>query len=270
MSEQPLAGLNVLVTRPAHQAAGLVRALEAYGASVTAIPLIRIAGLGDPQGPPVAPVQQWLEHVRQLPSVVPPGWLAVTSANGAHQLYRAAAAWGGAEGTGLLRRFRIAAVGPATAAKLLQDGLVAELVPTVHTGDALATALQAVLEPDQPVTLARGDLASPSLPAQLRAAGASVTELVVYRTLPDEEGAAAVRQALAGGHADTIVFTSPSAFDACLSACGGDAQALLGPVRRAAIGPVTAAALSEAGLPAHIVPEAATAAALAAALAAAP
>jgi uroporphyrinogen-III synthase len=265
--DHPLAGRNVLVTRPTHQATSLVRALAAYGANVTAIPLIRIAGLGEQDGPAQAPVYEWLQQAQALDPAADPGWLAITSANGAHQVVRAATTWGGADGTRLLRRFRLAAVGPATAAKLRQDGFVAGLVPSEHTGEALATALADTLEQGQRVTLARGDLASPLLPERLRAAGATVTELVVYRTLPDRAGLEAVRRELASGHLDVVVFTSPSAVHACLDACGGEARNLLGPVRRAAIGPVTAAALSEAGLPPHVVPVSATAAALAAALA---
>lgn len=268
MSARPLAGRNVLVTRPAQQAASLVRALTAHGADVLAIPLIRIAGLGEPDGPPPAPVKQWLRYVQELPQAADPGWLAVTSANGAALLSRAVHAWGGAAGLDLLRRFRLAAVGPATAAAWRADGLIAELIPNVHTGEALASALVARLAPGEAVTLARGDLASPVLPDRLRAAGAAITELVVYRTLPDRAGAEAVCRELGAGRTDAIVFTSPSAVHACLDACGPDAEKLLGRVQRAAIGPVTAVALAEAGLPPHIVPESATAAALAAALAA--
>lgn len=47
MKPDALSGLNVLITRPAAQAAGLQQALEAAGASCLSLPLIAIKPLGD-------------------------------------------------------------------------------------------------------------------------------------------------------------------------------------------------------------------------------
>ena len=57
-------------------------------------------------------------------------WLVVTSANGAHELGRRG-----------VRANRIAAIGPATAAALREDGLRVDLVPETHTQEGLRDAL---------------------------------------------------------------------------------------------------------------------------------
>lgn len=271
--DRPLAGRRILITRPAHQAASLREALTALGADVVAVPLIRIAHVGEPDGPARAPVKRWVEELRgqaaAADSPVPPPWLALTSANGADAVAAALRRWGGPPGVKLLESHRLAAVGPATAAKLEELGLSVELVPDEHTGAALGDALAPRLAPGQRVTLPRGNLASRVLPDKLRAAGAGVTELIVYRTVPDRGAFTAVRAALQSGAVDTVVFTSPSAVAACLEALGAAAQTVLHACTLAAIGPVTAAALERAGLVPQAVPTAATVAGLADALAAA-
>lgn len=247
--------------------------LTARGAAVQAVPLIRIARCGEPDGPDPAPVKRWVEELcRQATAAdpMPPSpWLVLTSANGVDAVVTALQQWGAGAGLQLLAGHRLAAVGPATAAKLSELGLPTALVPDVHTGDALGDALAPLLQPGQRAVLPRGNLASPVLPDKLRAAGAAVSELIVYNTVPDYNGFAAVRSALQSGAVDTVVFTSPSAVAACIEALGAGAVASLQACTLAAIGPVTALALERAGLTPHVVPRAATVAALADALCAA-
>jgi uroporphyrinogen-III synthase len=93
------------------------------------------------------------------------------------------------------------------------------------------------------------------LPTGLAAAGASVDSVVVYRTLPSELGRAELQALLGETAIDILTFTSPSAVrnfverldDAALKTAAG---CLVG-----AIGPVTAEALRDVGLPADVVAE---------------
>lgn len=272
-TDRPLAGRHILITRPEHQAASLRDALTARGAVVTAVPLIRIARFGEPEGPDSTPVKRWVEALRRQAAAADPShprsWLVLTSANGVDAVTAAIRQWGGPTGLHLLAGHRLAAVGPATAAKLDALGLTIALVPAVHTGAALGEALAPLLAPGQRVTLPRGNLASPVLPEKLRATGADVVEMVVYNTVPDRSGYVAVASAIRSGAVDTVVFTSPSAVAACLEALGASDRALLQACTLAAIGPVTAAALERADLSPEVVPAAATVAGLAEALTAA-
>jgi uroporphyrinogen III methyltransferase/synthase len=236
---RPLFGLRVLVTRPAHQAADLAAALRAAGAEPVLLPLVAIAPLPDP-----APLDAALGRLADWDALV------FTSANAVRVF---ADRW-------RARRPRPAAppawcVGPATARAALAAGLAVRGDPE-EAGDA-STLARVILE-DAPgagrrflVPCAEGMRAE--LAEGLRAAGARVDVLPIYRTVPAPVDAAALRGSLAGGDLDAIAFASPSALRALLGHL--DAAALAGARRalRVAIGPATAAALREAGLDADAV-----------------
>lgn len=100
----------------------------------------------------------------------------------------------------------LAAVGPATALELQQaTGVAVDLVPTTHTGEALAHLMAERLEPDATVLLVRGNKSSGTFQSVLRNAGFQLFELEVYANLPTE----VPRLELPAG--TTIVFASPSA-----------------------------------------------------------
>jgi uroporphyrinogen III methyltransferase/synthase len=153
--------------------------------------------------------------------------------------------------TGL--RPRIAVVGSATRDALEIQGLLATLVPRQSSGAGLIAELANDVSGER-VLLPRSDLASAELPAALRAAGAVVTEAVAYLTLdPESPDSAAsfdfyVIATLRKGDAAIITFFSPSAFRNFAKAMGDDAvRAIAARVAFAALGPVTAAAIREAG-----------------------
>jgi uroporphyrinogen III methyltransferase/synthase len=102
------------VTRPAEQAAELVRRLEQVGHEVVVCSLIAV----EPIGPPVVDASGY-------------DWLVVTSVNGAREL-----------GRRLQGRARMtAAVGPGTADALAAEGLEPDLVPKVSTQEGLLDAM---------------------------------------------------------------------------------------------------------------------------------
>jgi uroporphyrinogen-III synthase len=106
--------VRVVVTRPPEQAGELVRLLRELGHEVALCPLIAVEPLGD------EPVD-----------VAPYDWVVVTSANGARELARRA--------TGPPRR--VAAIGPATAAALREQGIEPALVARISTQEGLLDEL---------------------------------------------------------------------------------------------------------------------------------
>jgi uroporphyrinogen III methyltransferase/synthase len=137
---------------------------------------------------------------------------------------------------------RIAAIGPWTAAALRECGVEADVVPERSVAEGLVEALEGVAV--RRALLARGEEGRDVLPDALRARGAEVDVLALYRTVPaplDDAGRAA---ALA---ADDLVFASASAVRAFHAAAG----TLEGP-RLVSIGPATSAAIRELGFEPHL------------------
>lgn len=126
----------------------------------------------------------------------------------------------------------VATVGRRAAEALRAKGIVVDR--TAATGRELAHDLEI---PPGLVLLARSDRALPDLPALLAARGATVREVVAYRTVPRVDGDAARVEALLSDGA-TLVLASPSALDALLERLG---TAALSRARLIATGPTTAA-----------------------------
>lgn len=173
----PLAGAGVLITRPAHQAQGLSRAVAACGGRPLGLPSLVI--VPEPKSPLAGAVAPWLAHT----------WgsrLALfTSAN---------AVPGGRVllGDHLARpNTTVVALGPATAGALEACGVQGlHRAPSPYTSEAALTlpCLAATALAETPVALVKGvggrDLLGPSLTAR----GARVVELPVYRRRPPDEG----------------------------------------------------------------------------------
>ena len=115
--------------------------------------------------------------------------------------------------------------------------------------------------------LPRSDRAGTDLPAALRALGAEVSDLVAYQTAAPETYDRTTAETIRRGEVDVITLMSPSAFHHLAEQISVEnlSQATQR-VALAAIGPITSAAIREAGLPVAIEAREATTAALVAAI----
>ena len=146
---------------------------------------------------------------------------------------------------------KIAAIGPASAAALAGLGIRADLVADTATSAGLASAMIESGITGSRVLLPRSDIAGSDLPDRLRSSGASVEEVVSYRTVVPESSGDLVRNALRDG-VDAVTFTSPSTVKNLMKLLDNDATTLAD-VCIACIGPVTAATASRFGLNVDIV-----------------
>ena len=212
----PLLGLSVAVTRARAQASALAARLVALGAHVVEAPAIRIEPLE-----------------ATLPDLAAYDLLCVTSPNGARRLLEIARDARDLAGPA------IAAIGPGTADALRAGGIEPDIVPPRAVAESLVETLAE--RPVKRALIARAAEAREVLPDALRARGAEVDILALYRTAAEPLSAAALESALG---ADYVTFTSASAVRFFLAAAGEPTDGQ----RVVSIGPITSEALRERGL----------------------
>ena len=230
----PLAGRRVLVTRPAARSRAFLARLRALGARPVACPAIACVPTGD---------RHALEQT--LGAFGARDWIVFTSVSAVAPVLESPAArrWVSASDAP-----RMAAVGAATAAAMARRAFRAAIVGS--QGARHLVPLLGVLAGVR-VLLPRSDIARADLPAALRAAGAFVEEVVVYRTIaaPDLRSIAG---RLRAEPPDVLTFSSPSAVRHFLSALAdvGSADLMRGARRPRIVctGPTTARAAERFGL----------------------
>jgi uroporphyrinogen III methyltransferase/synthase len=250
---RPLAGRRIVVTRSPEQSAELARKLEDLGAEVLLLPMVRFTE------PPPERLAELDEAIRALADF---DWLLFTSANAVRfflERCRALGAWPA-------ETLRIAVVGPATRDALETEGLQAAIAPREFRAQALADEI-AVEVAGLRILIPRSDQAGDELPRLLKEAGATVTDVVAYSNAQPQETGGPAFDALLRGEADAITFFSPSAFRHFADLFGREAlRRLSSRVALAAVGPVTAETIRQAGLPVAVEAALATTASLVAAL----
>jgi uroporphyrinogen-III synthase len=190
-----LAGLRILNTRPAAQAAGLSASLRAAGAEVLELPLIEIEAL-----PVVGPERQLLLELDRY------DYVFVVSANAARLGLAAIADYWPQWPHQLL----VLAVGRATAALLEADGLTVICPPQEDSEGVLALPELAAASGLRVLVL-RGEDGRELVADTLRARGARVDVVALYqRVLPAV--AAASWQQLRQPLPDCVLLSSPAAW----------------------------------------------------------
>jgi uroporphyrinogen-III synthase len=155
--------------------------LAARGFEVLRRPLVEVVPRSDPRTRAAA------QTLLELP------WMLLTSRSTVEALIGMGVGFGGP---------RLGAIGPATAAALLDAGAGLSLTAAPHNGEGLARTFLAHPDARGPVGLPRGNLAQGTLERTLGEAGMAVMPVVVYDTVAREWTAEQV---------DAVVLTSPSA-----------------------------------------------------------
>lgn len=236
MASKTLSGLQVVVTRTRAQASVLRADLERRGAEVIEIAALELVDL-----------EGWEAKVFDVP---PWDWTVITSKNAAERIARQIRSGRGPhEQLG-----RIAATGAATARYLQNYGLSPQLVPERYIAESLAEALIERGVEGARVVLPRAEVARAVLPDRLRAAGAHVVDVPVYRAIIPKDGVQRLRDA-SGQEPNLVTFASSKTahhFAALLQECELERWMQ---VPTAAIGPVTAQAARELGFEVVAIPE---------------
>jgi uroporphyrinogen-III synthase len=236
---QSLAGVRILITRPKAENRLLSQKLRALGAVTVELPTIAIL--------PPADNQHLDRSIRKLSEY---DWVVFTSAHGVSFFSKRIVTLG--ESAERIRKVKVAAIGPATAAALEKSGWKPDYVPEEFVSERIAHGLGDVK--GKRILLPRADIASGTLPALLKKQGAVVDEVVAYRTvIPHNLSWHRLQSTLKQG-VDVVTFTSPSSVRNLAGLAGGRRlEALLKGVKVACIGPVTAQATKALGVHVDIV-----------------
>ncbi|MBR3499418.1 MAG: uroporphyrinogen-III C-methyltransferase [Selenomonadaceae bacterium] len=228
---RPLFGKKILVTRARAQVSKLSSALKNLGVEVIECPTIKIAEPSD--------------NFRQLDAAIKNlrgfDWIIFTSANGVEKFFTRLKL----HGLDARALNKVAAIGVATAEKLLNCGIVADVVPKDFVAESLAEALKNFVG-GKKILLARAEEARDVLPEALKNFGAEVTVAPAYKTLPE------VSAQIDFDAIDLATFTSSSTVKNFAAAHGVDA---LKKFPTAAIGPITAQTLQSFGVMPAVVAE---------------
>ena len=229
---RPLFGKRIAVTRAQRQAGKLVQELQALGADAFEMPTIRIE--------PAPDKQAFYELVAYSHSY---DWIIFTSPNGVdaffnafYEMYRDARDIGGV---------KIAAIGPATAARVREFRLQVDVQPEKFVAEEIVKALQKEVSVENLKFLfARAEGARDVLPKELSRLGAIVDEAIAYRTVPETDDLSGGLRRYKEEGADMVTFTSASSAE--------NFHALNLPahpgVSHASIGPITSKTMNQLGM----------------------
>lgn len=193
----PLAGMTVLVTRPAGQGDGLAQLITEAGGRAVLAPLLSIA----------PPLDSSLATAL-LNAAEPWDWLIFVSANAVRFALDIDGWVGSVAGV-----TRLAAVGEATAAALAVAGLTADLVPYPQfNSEALLADPRMAQVTGQRILIVRGEGGREHLADILRERGADVAYAEVYRRVPvSREAFSSSLIAWQEDNYDAVVVTSGEA-----------------------------------------------------------
>ena len=189
----PLAGIGVIVTRPARQAGGLTAQLASLGATPIVFPAIAILPPSDP-------------------AVLARAHAALASYDAAVFISANAAEYGA---PGQWPRGVVAyATGPGTAAAMRAVGVPEVSIPqTTYDSDGLLALPALDNVQGKRIVIFRGEGGRDHLADALRARGAHVDCVDCYRRKRPESGAAGLAEALVGGRAHALTITSSEGLD---------------------------------------------------------
>lgn len=243
----PLFGRRIVITRARARSGAFAEALREMGAEAIEFPVIQT----------VAP-DSFDSLDSALARLADFDWIVFTSPTGVEAFVDRIRESG--RDLREAARAKLAAIGPATAARLRHYALSVAAIPREYRAEAIVAAIGTGRVARARFLIPRAQVAREVLPAMLVEAGArEVVVAPAYKTVrPASANAARIRKMAAAGAIDLVVFTSSSTVANFVAIAGPLPPAM----RAAAIGPITAASAREAGFEVVIEPREYTIAAL--------
>lgn len=240
---KPLMGKGIAVTRARQQASGLAMLLEDLGACVFQFPTIKIVPLED-----YAPVKAAAGKLAEY------DWLVFTSVNGVKYFWKTLDEMG--LDSRALHGVDIAAIGPATADALAEQGIKADFVPEKYVAESVVEGMLEKGVKGKNILIPRAKEAREVLPEELRKAGAAVEILPVYETVLADGDTEDFITNLEAGNVQCVTFASSSTVDNFFTLVqAAKVKELCPNLKFASIGPVTSETLKGYGFTPDIQPD---------------
>lgn len=236
--KRPLFRQRVVVTRARDQAGQLSRLLQERGAEVLEIPTIKII-----------PPTDYADLKDAILTLHEYDWIVFTSPNGVTKFFEFF--FKGFDDLRDIGGVRIAAVGPATAAKIKELHLQVDLMPEEYVAAKIADAFRHHQSIENlRILLMRAQTANSELPEALEKLGGIVDDVACYQTVAEtEDGSGDAAKMLEQG-ADWILFTSGSTVESFHARFNLPALLARHPgLKLASIGPETSKAIQVLGRP---------------------
>ena len=248
MSDQALAGYRIGITS-SRRVDELATMLERHGAQVESAPALRMVSCADD----LQLRDATLACIEQRPDV-----LIANTGVGMRGWFDAATGWG--LGAGLIESLRgceVLARGPKAVGAVRAAGLRESWVSGSDSLDDILAHLRDRDLTGTRIVLQEHGTAASAVVAALELQGSTVTPVTVYRCLPAADPAPLFRlvDLVADREVDAVVFTSPPAVRALMEVAAAAGRkheyldSLRGQVSAACVGPVTAEAFGQWGIP---------------------
>jgi len=240
---RPLMGKRILVTRARAQASDLTTRLTSAGAVCLECPTIEVMPPSE-WGPLDAAIRNFEQY----------HWLIFTSVNAVQRFFDRLFALG--YDARRLAGVQLCAIGPATARRMADFGLICDIVPETYRAESVVAAFDRIDMRGKRVLLPRAEAARPVLPAALSQMGADVDVVVAYRTVLSDKNQEELLRWIDAGEIDCLTFTSSSTVKNLMQLLSPPhVDRLLSRAVVAAIGPITAQTAAGLGLRVDIVAE---------------
>tara|TARA_B100000614_G_scaffold155042_1_gene137327 strand:- start:1820 stop:2614 length:795 start_codon:yes stop_codon:yes gene_type:complete len=236
VTQRPLSGKRIVITRARSQAGELICELEKLGAWCIEIPTIEIFPPED-----IQPLKKALSSINDY------DWVVFTSVNGVsfffNTLYELK------KGLRLSDGLKFACTGPATEERLKEYGIISHIMPGSYSAEGLVKSFSGIEIKGKKVLLARAKAARRILPEELSRMGAQVNEVIAYETRMNKDGQGELTTHLTKNTINAITFTSSSTVSSFMSQLGIEkAQDQLKHITTACIGPITSATVKSYGI----------------------
>ncbi len=193
----PLFGKRIIVTRARAQASDLVSMLNDMGAECIEAPVIKIVSPSDNSD-----LANAVENINNF------NWIIFTSVNGVKFFFKTL--FDAKKDVRALGNIKCACIGPATAKKLKEYGIICDIIPKTYKAESVVEAFSKIEIKNKKILLPRAKKARTILPEELKKMGADVLEVCAYETIPDMSNMDQLSELSEKKSIDVITFTSSS------------------------------------------------------------